>query len=247
MNPFAWFMSNLKQMPKWVQIATWFIMLLLTCYLYVAPRFINGHAVFRTDSGGMLDYRGATLRTHMEGRVFKFKSNEDGYWSVPVVSRLPQDMRLELYHEDKGAWFEVRIGSADIWKAGFGAVEVRLIVDGDQPVQVEVVMNDGRTMFAAVAQRIWSLFSRPAHAQARSDRAEIARRTVAAMAAVVKSTPARVTESSRLTGRNAPTYAQKLQIIDKLEKEFEIVIPDEKWRQMERVGDLVEFIDGKLP
>jgi len=246
MNPFSWFAGNLLKMPKWVQVITWFVMLFLTCYLYIAPRFVNGHAVIRTEDGGVLDYRGATLRTHIEGRVLKFKSNEDGYWSVPVVSHMPQDMRLELYHEDKGAWFEVRIGSGDIWKNAFGAAEVRMIVnDGDQPVRVELVRSGSGGLLARIARGIASVISTPVYAQSRFDRAVIVQQTIAATAAAVKRKPSQVTVNYRLSGKNAPTYVQKLKIIGTLEKKFDIVIPDEKWRQMEKVDDLVKYIESR--
>jgi hypothetical protein len=236
-------MENLAKMPKWVQVTTWFILLILTCYFYLTPRFVNGHAIVRLENGGTIDYRGATIRTHVEGRVLKFKSNEDGYWSVPVVSRLPQDMRLEIYHEDKQAWFAAMIESGTIWKSAFGAAEVRLVVDGgDKPVMLEVVERSGTGAAIQLVDAVLSVLGSPAYAQERLSREQVARRTAELVAQILRKKPAEVTTEFRLLGGNAPTYRQKLQIIQAVESEFKVRVPDEAWRQMATLGDLVEYV-----
>ncbi|MDA8099000.1 MAG: acyl carrier protein [Nitrospiraceae bacterium] len=243
MNPFQWFMENLAKMPAWVRVTTWFVLLFLTCYFYLAPRFVNGHAVVRLENGGAIDYRGATIRMHVEGRVLKFKSNEDGYWSVPVVSRIPQDMKLEIYHEDKQAWYEATVPGTEIWKNIFGTVDVKLVVNGgDKPVMLEYGRSSEPGLFVRIGRAVLSGFVSPAYGQTHQSHEAVAAATREIAARALKKPVADVNLNTKLIGKDAPSYTKKLQLIQQMELEFKIKVPDEEWRQMATLGDLVEYV-----
>jgi acyl carrier protein len=241
MNPFQWFLDNLAKMPKWVQVTTWFLLLVLTFYFYLAPRFVNGHAVVQLMEGGFIDYRGATIRTHVEGRVFKFKSNEDGYWSVPVVSRMPQDLRLEIYHEDKKAWYEARVAASTVWKSAFGTTDVKLVLDsGDKPVTI--VVTEASSAVNRFVTALLSAFEGTAHAQGHLTMERIGIRTRELTAGLLSRIPQDVPADLKLAGTVELTYTQKIQIIHAVEEEFKIQIPDEEWRQMPTLADLADYV-----
>ena len=84
--------------------------------LLLAPRFINGQIVAKTKSGGIIPYRGTEMQVRQEGRTLKYQSNEDGYWSIPIVSRFPELVRIQVYNQDESAWFETKIEAVDVWK-----------------------------------------------------------------------------------------------------------------------------------
>ena len=93
--------KKFSEMPLWVQIITYFVLLALYVYLFLCPRFVNGQMVVKTGHGGLIPYRGVDLQISVEGRVLKFKTNESGYWSIPVVSMLPDSIRLQVYQRGR--------------------------------------------------------------------------------------------------------------------------------------------------
>jgi hypothetical protein len=252
MGLLRFFTDTFRKMPKWVRVTTWFALLILSFYLYVTPRFINGQMVAVLPNGGTIEYRGATLRTHIEGRVLKFKTNEDGYWSVPLVSRLPlHKVRLQVYHEDARAWYDVEIDGKTVWNAGMGLGEIRLEVKNDPPsVKHTVIAGSAgfpQAVFGALARSgapAWAGQTSPGPAQA--GKTEIARKLYAIIAEAAGKARSSVGPAFRLTGRDAPAYAQKLRIISETEHAFDIKIPDEEWRAMSTAGDLADFIYREL-
>ena len=102
-------------LPIWAKVPAFFLILLSWLYLYLAPRFVNGQIVVESPRGGVLHYRGTPIHAMVDGRLLKFKSNENGYWSVPVVSRLPGAIRLQVFHQDARTWFDVKLPWSDLW------------------------------------------------------------------------------------------------------------------------------------
>lgn len=259
MEMFKFISTNFSKMPKWVQVISWFIMLFLTVYLYISPRFINGHTVIQLPNGGALDYRGAILRTHIAGRVLKYKTNEDGYWSVPVVSRIPQSMTLELYHEDKHAWFEVKLDAQSIWMNNLGMNLVKIVVgnDNQEPVKLELAsqldeFNDAVMQYASA---MISLVVPAAHADTDASevtatnamsKQEVINNIKVIMADVLNTKPADISLQHNLVGKSAPSYFEKLQIIQRSEQMFNIKLQDEEWRLMATVGELSDYINNKI-
>ncbi len=251
MDFLKFFTEAFAKMPKWVRVVTWFVLLILAIYLYVTPRFINGQIVVKQENGGTIEYRGATLRTHVEGRVLKFKTNEDGFWSVPVVSRLPyHSVHLQVYHEDAKSWYDVEIDGKTVWGAGFGTKEIRLEIKNNPPSveQMVVASSASGTGFVQAALRVLSGFMEPAWAQqtpagqSQPDKKEITRKLNAIIARATGKRSSAIGPGFRLTGRGAPSYSQKLRIINEAEKEFKIKIPDEEWRTISTSGELAEYI-----
>ncbi len=251
MDFLKFFTEAFSKMPKWVRVITWFVLLIFAVYLYVTPRFINGQMVARQENGGTIEYRGATLRTHVEGRVLKFKTNEDGFWSVPVVSRLPyHGVHLQVYHEDAKAWYDVEIDGKTVWGAGFGTKEIRLEIKNDPPSveQTVIASNSFGVGFVQAALRAIFGSTEPAWAQQRSagqsqtSKSEITRKLNAIIIRATGKRSSAIGPGFRLTGKGAPSYSQKLRIINEAEKEFKIKIPDEEWKTISTSGELAEYI-----
>lgn len=248
MDYWKFFIEAFSKMPSWVRVVTWFALLFLVVYLYVSPRFINGQMVVLLDNGGTVEYRGATLRTQVEGRGLKFKTNEDGYWSVPVVSRMPfQAIHLQVYHEDAKAWYDVDIDGATVWSSVLGAKEIRLQVSSNPPsVKQTVLAQRGRlhglaqAVMRAAGSVAWA--QQPEAEEAKAGKKQIASRLSAIIAKEAGAERSKAGPEYRLTGKGAPSYPQKLSIIKATEKEFSVKMPDEAWQAMSTAGDLAEYV-----
>lgn len=249
MNFWKLIVEKFSQMPKWVQVVTWFVMLALIVYLYISPRFINGQIVVAMDNGGTIEYRGATLRTYIEGRVLKYQANEEGFWSIPVVSRLPQTIRLQVYHEDAHAWYDVNIDKGTVWANSMGKSEIRLLVKNNPPkVETQITrlardrsqQQDIFTALADIVESAWAADNIPQQSSLSKDK--ISQKLSSILAKATGRIQSGASANFALTGKEAPAYSQKLMIIDSAEKEFKVKIPDEEWRTMSTSGDLADYI-----
>ena len=115
-NPAGFLERHFLQLPKSARVVVYFLMLFAFLYLLFVPRFINGQIVAKTNSGGIVPYRGVEIQTRLDGRTLKYQTNEDGYWSIPIVSRFPEAVRLQVYHQDEHAWYETTIEAVHVWK-----------------------------------------------------------------------------------------------------------------------------------
>lgn len=106
-------------MPKIVQVITYLIFVCLVVYLYLSPRIITGQIVAMTENGGFVPYRGIQIQTHVQGHLLKFRTNEFGYWTIPVVNRLPDDVTIQVFHEDDKSWVPVTLHGWDVWTKTF--------------------------------------------------------------------------------------------------------------------------------
>lgn len=109
MGPFGLITSKFGSMPKAVQVFTYLIFVCLVVYLYLSPRVITGQIVATTENGGFVPYRGIQIQTHVQGHLLKFRTNEFGYWTIPLVNRLPDDVTIQVFHEDDKSWVPVTL------------------------------------------------------------------------------------------------------------------------------------------
>lgn len=143
--------TKFDQMPRWLRVTTYLVLLVLVVYLYLSPQFITGQVIAKTSAGGYVPYRGTLIQTEVKGHILRFKTNEFGYWSIPIVSKLPGSIDIQVFHQDDASWFPLRINSADMWYRRF-----RIVINSKKPlVSLEVVESDrpttiGTNLLAAV-------------------------------------------------------------------------------------------------
>src|SRR5437016_11897166 len=121
--------KNFAKMPLTVRVSTYLFLLFLYAYLLLVPRFINGELLVQSASGGFIPYRSGEIRMVVEGRVFKFKANEDGVWSAPIVSRLPHTVKMGVYVVDADAFLDMEFSWAQLWTRDL----FRIIISGEPP------------------------------------------------------------------------------------------------------------------
>ncbi len=147
MNNMTWIESfifnKFSKVPPWLRNFTYLLIVLLYVYLAVVPRFVNIRLIARIDSSSKaeLPYPGTEINTSMEGRDYKFASNENGYVSVPVICKIPGPVTLRIYHQDARAWFPVIIGTANLWKSSLLSKDITVQVKND-PYRIETVSID---------------------------------------------------------------------------------------------------------
>jgi acyl carrier protein len=243
---FEWF----PNMPAWVRVLTYLVFLFLFAYLLLTPRFVDGQMIWKDQAtGGQTPSRATEIQMLVEGRVYKFVSNEQGFWSVPVISRLPQAIELQVFHEDKKEYFKVTIEAAKIW---LGSRQE--IVFSDKMPFVTLASSEKAPlltrlagMIALPAAHAGELKLPPGVAALSPADARNIHDTVFGTFSRVTGKPiGDLTAQTPFNGSNAPSYVQRMQIINELEKQYQIVIYDEHWRYMQNIGQLEKYLEDRL-
>lgn len=249
--------ENFPKMPLWVRVGTYLLLLLVFVYLLLLPRFVDGQLVIReSTSGGVLPYRGADLQIQVDGRPYKFRSNEDGFFSIPLIDRLPQGLEIQVFHIDKSLWFPVEVSVSDVWFARSHRIEVL----ADKPFIKLATTNTQSTFTSAlIAASQWLVSS--AYAQsivlpntARVTNAQLPAAEKSEIQSEVERTFSKIVGTpSSAVGLNSPlagsgsrlTYVQRIQLVTTLERKYKMKIPDEHWQQMGTVGQLVDYMQKR--
>ena len=278
--------DNFKSMPAWVRVFTYIFVLFLSAYLLLAPRFINGTVEFPAASGTFKPYRGADLRVHVEGRTLKFTAGEDGYWSIPLVSRLPHTVTVELHLPDQDTWARVLIKPSAIWEHELKSESFKLLVNPNASnTEAPVTIVEGRpgndqggfagaNFFGMLRPSlVWAggivlpqgqsspsmaspppMASSPPKAFKAEPRSESKREPASAetdevlknevFKIVSEIVPRPLDQVSNDTPLGFPTisYFRRIEIVSALESRNNMRIPDEHWKNLKTVGELVQYI-----
>lgn len=241
--------DRFSQMPPWVRVLTYLILLALYVYLYLAPRFIDGQLLVRDpDTHGYLAYRGAEIQMYVDGRLYKFQANEEGYWSVPVLSRLPEDVEIQVFHQDRHQWFTLKFTPPEIWGTKLHRVEVTdskpyLLLGSRQ--QEKLAGRLAALPFLAEASAAELLLPSLKRQKTAHPSGAVTSEVVNALSASTGKSPAQITPGLKLTGPDGPSYVQRIKTIQALEKSFGLSIPDEHWKSIETVKELDDYLEKR--
>ncbi len=250
--------QQFPKMPQPVRVVTYLVMLFLFSYLLLIPKFIDGHLkIFIPTEGKTKDYRGATLRTAIEGRMYKYTTNEDGYWSIPVVSKLPSSVMFEVYDKDRDEWHKVELSVLQIWKQA----QFEIVLDDKSPF-IHIAAHDAcdfsipRLSYAM--DYLSSFFANQAFAGtlalpsgipsslSTKENKDVQEKVFAIIGKVMNRQRGEISMNSPMSGKGAPTYREKISIIGELEQTFSMMIPDEHWQYFETVGQLTDYIEKRI-
>jgi len=250
--------EKFSEMPAFVRVLTYLIMLVLFVYLLLVPKFTDGHlAIKDPTTGRSIDYRGAELRMNVEGRTYKFTANEDGYWSIPIVSKLPEGIEFEVHDVDNDIWYPVKLSLLQVWQKGPHKLEIT-----DNPPSIKIVssVDSGKLapwfsyafshwLSIKSTQALAGELQLPPNAMVLSltsaEKARIRSSVIDVVSKITGKRPNEIGPDYSLTGEKAPTYVQRIQIIEALEKEFNLMIPDEHWSSLDTTGQLIDYVEKR--
>jgi len=218
----------------------------------------DGHLSIKDPTTGRsIDYRGAELRMNVEGRTYKYAANEDGYWSIPIVSKLPEGLEFEVHDVDNDMWHPVKLSLLQVWQKGPHKLEIT-----NSPPFIKIVSSVDSSK---IGPRISIAFSHwlsikstqalagelqlPPNVMATSltnaEKVRIRSSVIDVVSKIIGKKASEIGSNYSLTGDKAPTYVQRIQIIEALEKEFNLMIPDEHWKSLETTGQLIDYVEKR--
>ena len=249
-----WIFEAFPKMPAPVRIFTYLVILALFIYLILIPRFVDGQIVRKeTATGGLLPYRGTDLQLQVDGRPYKFKTNEDGWFSLPLIGRLPESLTIQVFHADKNMWFPITFSAATIWTSS----SHQIVILDDKPFVVVADSGAGAGGGSLVAAALdW--LAGPVHAQnlvlspsvpALPDRekASIREDVVAFYAKVAGKPNTEINANTPFSdaSRGGLAYTQRIQVVTAIEQKYKLTIPDEHWQAMNTVGQLIDYVEKR--
>lgn len=157
MHVFKFLAEKYDRLPKPARVFVYLVYLFLLVYLALAPQFITAKVMVKVPGGGFLPYRGTQIQMAVEGHVMRFKTNEYGYVSLPLVSKFPVSVKLDIFDKDSRSWFSLTVPVTSIF--GFNAliggksVGIMMNSSGGEPV----IVGDTETGAVGKASRGFAL------------------------------------------------------------------------------------------
>lgn len=249
--------NNFSKLPTWARVVVYFFLTILFAYLVIAPRYITGQAVAVLNSGGYVPYRDADLQTRIGGQTMKFKTNSDGDWAIPIISLFPSEVRIQVLHVDTDTWHDVEVPMSDIW-GSLATRSFRISVE-DFPPKVNLAAMGPVYHNGSLLHRLASLVISDSHADKLNypkdisaselreakktiTRAEINRQVITAYQQVTGKPRNQVSMSTRFRNGSSISYTQRISVIEKLEKQNKLKIPDNHWKKMDRLRDISDYV-----
>lgn len=246
-------MSTINAMPRWVRIVAFFVALAVATYLALIPQFVSGFVFFKDEAGGKWAYRGGEIVVSVGGRDYKYTVNENGYFSVPMISKLPQDLRLGFIHKDTGGRYDVIVP----FKKMATAIDLDFEVKSAPPSVILVAEADGPGLVERVASRMIArgfpelvaaelqlpdnvqAIPKPAAAEVKKEIVDIVAREANKPAESLKAT-------TEFTWANGFPYIVKIRVVDTIEKTYGFRIPDDHWQSFRSVGEVVDYTQKRI-
>jgi|GEM_PF-5088743 len=242
----------LGDMPRWAKIAFFFILIALMVYVLLSPRLVVGSVRAMVDEEKFKPVRAMSIQTQIMGHTHKVTTNDEGTWAIPLASAFPKKLELLLLFDDVAAIEPVKIDTMDLWIHD----SVVIYVKGNEVDRVEIASSTTGRISSALT---W-IASLAGTAALADDTAPVP----ADDAAPDTAPPAELSPSPddvratvvEILAREATTDAgsgsadnqilNRQNVIELIEKEFSLPIPDEHWQKLKTAEDLAGYVDTRL-
>jgi hypothetical protein len=244
-------MKSLGAMPLWVRIAAFFVALFVSVYLSLIPQFVNGYVYFKDGLGGKRAYRGGEILVSVGGHDYKYIANENGYFSVPMISKLPQSLRLGFVHKDTGGRYDVTVPFTKVTTAAQLDFEVKTdppsVVFATARLRLELVPRMIAWASGAAAASAGELLLPRGVAPIEKPEAKKVKTEVQGIVGREAKKPlGSLSEKTELTSTNGFPYTVKIRIVEAIEKKYGFRIPDDHWQSFRSVGEVIDYTQKRI-
>jgi hypothetical protein len=251
-------------LPKWARVVTYFIILLLYVYLYLTPAFIWGECLIKNNDGSVTPFRGGVVSCVIDGHTLKGQINEEGVWSVPVVSKLPS--KIEVYFNYEGKQYPLTF-STSVWSKSTHKVFFK-----ENPAGFTIALSEPSFRLRQAGlffdKLIRSIGPTEAMAQTKIARKakvpapqppllkdELAERVHASVAQILGVDAAQINPETLLrrtldakqsSNRINVSQVKRIRLVTNLQRVFNVKITDEEWDTINTVADATQLIRQKV-
>jgi acyl carrier protein len=253
-------------LPKTARVIAYFLILGLYIYLTLTPSFIWGECFIKNADGSVTPFRAGIVYCVIEGRSIKGQINEEGIWSVPIVSKLPGKITVYFECDNKKypLTFTSSVFSKHEYKVYVTESPLRFqIAQSKQsnPLQMAAMFCKGLLRclspgeaFAQTSKKIAKSIKIAPVPPPRPPQDELAEKVYKTIARTLEINPSQVTSTMSL--RRAADYAQiksemaitqvkRIRLVEDLQRTFGIRISDTEWSLVNTVSDAEQIIRQK--
>lgn len=237
----------LGDMPRWAKIAFFFILIALMVYVLLSPRLVVGSVRAMVDEEKFKPVRAMSIQTQIMGHTHKVTTNDEGTWAIPLASAFPKKLELLLLFDDVAAIEPVNIDTMDLWIHD----SVVIYVKGNEVDRVEIASSPTDAISGALTW-IASLAGTAALADDtvpvpadNAPPAELSPSSDDVRATVVEILSREATTDAE-SGTSDSQLLNRQNVIETIEKEFSLPIPDEHWQKLKTAEDLAGYVDTRL-
>jgi acyl carrier protein len=242
-------LKQFRRLPSWARTTAYFLILFLFIYLTLLPTFISGECFIKDKDGALIPFRGGLINFNVAGQTLKVRIHEDGVWSLPMVSKLPQNLTVYFQYDNK--YYPVVIKSTSLWMPGTQRVYFE-----DNPRRFYLAEGEKVSILDRVTAKLISVLGHiasPAYAQTTPHKAKKGKKETAgedsltilvrnATAGSLGVDTASVKGESFFRKQLAPSAVQRIRLVRDIEKRFNIKISDEEWDTLYTIKDIAKFI-----
>ncbi len=257
---FKFLKIKFDELPRVIQIIVYLVLLVVFVYMLLFPRVISGRIYFKDSDGGHHPYRSAIIILHQSGREYKFLTNENGFWTIPLFSFLPGKVRLMVIRSGTEVQIPVEIDFSSLIKNGIFKSDLEMEMD---PIKAEIrivsTFNDGgrffragsrfvelisptfQTLSAQELQLTEPMNSYNFDSELRS-MGDINSRVLQIISESLSVYNQDLSRDFELTFKNNIDVFERIIIVENVEKEFNLEIPDEHWNNLTTVNQIADYI-----
>ncbi|MGD1046411.1 MAG: hypothetical protein ABR936_13960, partial [Bacteroidota bacterium] len=222
-------------------------------YLLITPQFIYGECYIKDEDGGLSAYRNNFVHVNIDGHTIKQKINEDGVWVIPLVSKIPQSVTVHFLYNDKEYPIDISALTILMGKTVKVYVQekpIRFYIDKDSVRKASMVSLLNVSSPIHLLKNLWNQFAgifideSPAQGSQIADSIETNIKVVVGITLEVD-TASIHDNSSVKKGENASSI-ENIKMQNRLEKKFNVRIPDEAWDTLKTVSRVRNFIKKQI-
>lgn len=246
--------EKFKDMPKGVRVVTYLVMLSLFAYLVLLPKFIEAQILTCRADGRVVPYRGTSVYMHIDGRDYTFMTNERGFVSIPLITKIPSSIEVSVHNVDLDKDIDLIFELSEIWRLN----KVHKVEMSGDSVKF-VSKNKDENKDDVITKCLNMIFPRESHAgiliapgkYSNNDKNESlknnVRETILTLIKNNVNNPEAVTGVDfQLKGDRAPNYVEKISIVQSIEEKYNLQIPDAHWQSFLTVGELIDYVTKRL-
>ncbi len=235
-RPEEFIFENFKSMPMWVRVVSYFAILLVVIYGYMAPKYINGMAYIKLEENGLQQYLKSTPYNIMrDGRAIKLTTNEEGLMSIPLSTIFhTKPIKIDVFPNGyAGSSKQVEIPLSNIMSGEF---TLTYIEEKDSMYVTSIESIDVKTGGFNFIKSSYAA-SKPKEVTPKSIRAYVFQSVAEISKIDISEIEKDTLIADLLISRSKTSY-----LYAQLEDTFKVVVWSEIWNEAITINDLVKIL-----
>ena len=235
------------KLPAAFRVLSYFILLFTYIYILLMPKFIDGIITFQNEKGGWFPYRNANIEYYIDGRLIKATTNESGYWSLPLINYLPHSIEITVKKIEDNSPMPINLGVGSIWTNKLNNNYFKLQVLGDL-LKIKEPEKRSKTSYILGKKLYAESLKLPEviiNTATTTPISFIENKIIDNVKELCTNADV-VNKQYSITDVSNVSKLNQIVLVEKIQKDFNIDIPDDHWVKLNIVNDVIEYVNSRL-